>query len=122
MSVTKGELENEISKRLTQWEKQYMGKGSLKVKTDILRNMVIVTLKGTLTPAEQKLAETNEGKRAVKRIRTDLLESGKAELGQIIWELTGLKTVSFHNDLSTKTGERLMVFVLSDNLEKKLGA
>ncbi|NUJ41226.1 DUF2294 family protein, partial [Pseudoalteromonas sp. 0303] len=41
---TKGELEDQISRALTQWEKEYLGRGPLSVKTDILRNMVIVQL------------------------------------------------------------------------------
>ncbi|WP_143521126.1 Na-translocating system protein MpsC family protein, partial [Pseudomonas sp. 2995-1] len=43
---TKGSIEAEISKALTQWEKDYLGRGSVSVKTDILRDMIIVTLQG----------------------------------------------------------------------------
>ncbi|MCY9423459.1 Na-translocating system protein MpsC family protein, partial [Bacillus paralicheniformis] len=56
--VTKGSLEAEISKTLTQWEKDYLGRGSVSVKTDILRNMVIISLNGILTPAEYELCST----------------------------------------------------------------
>ncbi|WP_201259402.1 DUF2294 domain-containing protein [Paenibacillus sp. LC231] len=119
-SMSKGELEDKISRILTQWEKEYLGRGSVLVKTDIMRNMIIVGLKGILTPAEQKLAETSEGMLSVKRIRADLVESGRDQLGKMILELTGEQVVSFHTDISTRTGERVMVFVLSDNLEKKI--
>lgn len=44
-----------ISKILTQWEKEYLGRGSVLVKTDIMRNMIIVGLKGILTLAEPKI-------------------------------------------------------------------
>ncbi|OIB01624.1 hypothetical protein AK95_29060 [Paenibacillus sp. LC231] len=118
--MSKGELEDKISRILTQWEKEYLGRGSVLVKTDIMRNMIIVGLKGILTPAEQKLAETSEGMLSVKRIRADLVESGRDQLGKMILELTGEQVVSFHTDISTRTGERVMVFVLSDNLEKKI--
>jgi uncharacterized protein YbcI len=113
-------MEDTISRRLTQWEKQYFGKGSLLVKTDILRNMIIVVLKGTLTPAEQKLSETSEGKLSIKRSRTELLESGIDHLMQTVHGLTGVKITSFHTDMSTQTGERVMILMLSDNLEKQL--
>jgi uncharacterized protein YbcI len=117
---SKGDMEDTISRRLTQWEKQYFGKGSLLVKTDILRNMIIVVLKGTLTPAEQKLSETSEGKLSIKRSRTELLESGIDHLMQTVHGLTGVKITSFHTDMSTQTGERVMILMLSDNLEKQL--
>jgi uncharacterized protein YbcI len=52
MNKSKGSMEAEISKALTQWEKDYLGRGSVTVKTDIIRDMIIVSLRGVLTPAE----------------------------------------------------------------------
>lgn len=118
--MSKGRLEAEISRALTQWEKDFLGRGSVTVKTDILRDMVIVVLKGILTPAEYKLSETMEGLMSVKKIRSDLVESGREELNRIIKELTAEEVLSFHTDISTKTGERIMIFKLSVDLEKKL--
>ncbi|MDC3412185.1 DUF2294 domain-containing protein [Aquibacillus sp. 3ASR75-11] len=117
---TKGSLEAEISKALTQWEKDFLGRGSVSVKTDILRDMVVVTLNGILTPAEYKLCETKEGLLSVKRIRSDLVESGREKLHQLIRDLTDEELVSFHTDISTRTGERIMIFRLASNLQKKL--
>lgn len=116
----KGSLEAEISKALTQWEKDYLGRGSVSVKTDILRDMIVVALNGILTPAEFKLCETKEGLLSVKRIRCDLVETGLEKLGQLIKDLTGEEVVSFHTDISTRTGERIMIFRLSNDLQKKL--
>ncbi len=118
--MTKGRLESEISKALTQWEKDYLGRGSVTVKTDILRDMVIVMLKGVLTQAEYKLAETREGLLSVKKMRSDLVESGIEELSDIMFKLSGAEVVSFHTDLSTKTGERIMVFRLAKDLERTM--
>jgi uncharacterized protein YbcI len=117
---TKGSLEAEISKALTQWEKDYLGRGSVSVKTDILRDMVVVALNGILTPAEYKLCDTKEGLLSVKRIRSDLVESGREKLCQLIRDLTGEEVMSFHTDISTRTSERIMVFRLSSDLQKKL--
>lgn len=117
---TKGSLEAEISKALTQWEKDYLGRGSVSVKTDILRDMLIVSLSGVLTPAEYKLCDAKEGLLSVKRMRSDLVESGRDFIGNVIKELTGVEVKSFHTDLSTKTGERIMVFKLAGNLQDKL--
>ena len=96
MKKSKGVYEAEISKAITQWEKDYLGRGSLSVKTDILRDMVIINLQGILTPAEYRVCETNEG----------------------LLNIKGIEVVSFHSDLSTVTGERVIVFKLKDNFEK----
>ncbi|ADC49009.1 MULTISPECIES: Na-translocating system protein MpsC family protein [Alkalihalophilus] len=119
VSKTKGSMEAEISKVLTQWEKDYLGRGSVSVKTDILRDMIIVNLLGVLTPAEHSLSKTKEGMLSIKRIRADLIESGKDGLIDIISSITGEEVKSFHTDVSTTTGERIMVFKLTANLEKK---
>lgn len=118
MKKSKGVYEAEISKAITQWEKDFLGRGSLSVKTDILRDMVIIHLQGILTPAEYRVCETNEGLLNIKRTRSELVESGQDDLNDLIFEITGVKVSSFHSDLSTVTGERVIVFKLEDNFEK----
>ena len=118
MKKSKGVYEAEISKAITQWEKDFLGRGSLSVKTDILRDMIIINLQGILTPAEYRVCETNEGLLNIKRTRSELVESGQDDLNDLIFEITGVKVSSFHSDLSTVTGERVIVFKLEDNFEK----
>ena len=89
-------------------------------KTDILRDMVIVSLQGILTPAEYRVCKTNEGLLNIKRTRSELVESGEEDLSRIIKDLTGLNVKSFHSDLSTITGERVMIFKLEDRFDKAL--
>ena len=120
MDLTKGALEAEISKALTHWEKHYLGRGSVSVKSDILREMIIVSLRGILTPAEYSVCKNKEGLLSVKVNRNSLVESGVDELKEIIYTITGLEVTSFYTDLSTQTGERVMVFKLSGDLEHKL--
>ncbi|MCI3922829.1 DUF2294 domain-containing protein [Paenibacillus sp. TRM 82003] len=117
---TKGTVEAEISMALTQWEKDFLGRGSVIVKTDIVRNMILVVLKGVLTPAEKQVASRRDGIVSVKRIRADLVEAGREELDRMIGDITGERIASFHTDLSTKTGERVMVFLMERNLEDRL--
>ncbi|MBF8378593.1 DUF2294 domain-containing protein [Alicyclobacillus mali] len=119
-SKLKGCIEADISNALTKWEKDYLGRGSVSVKTDILRDMIIVSLHGILSSAEYALCETYEGMLSVKRTRTSLVESGVEDLKVIIRRITGEEVKSFFTDLSTRTGERIMVFRLHSDLERKL--
>ena len=119
MDMTKGTLESEISKALTHWEKQYLGRGSVSVKSDILRDMIIVSLRGILTPAEYSVCEDKEGLLSVKEHRKSLVESGVEELKEIIFTITGFEVLSFHTDLSTRSGERIMVFKLSGDCQQQ---
>lgn len=120
MDKTKGNIEAEISKALTHWEKSYLGRGSVSVKSDILRDMIIVVLHGILTPAEYSLCQNTEGLLSVKEHRNSLVESGLEELKKLITSITDEEVISFHTDISTQTGERIMVFKLSHDLQSKL--
>lgn len=97
---------------MIQWEKDYMGRGPTEAKTDILREMIIVTLRGILSPSEQHLARDKEGMALVKKLRQQLVEQGRSELEGIIYKNIPAKVVSLHTDISTKTGERIFVFIM----------
>lgn len=118
MKISKGSFETEISNSITEWEKNYLGCESVSVKVDILRDMIIVSLEGVLTPAEYNVCETEEGMLTVKKTRSKLVESGIEDFKVIISNITGEKVKSFHTDISSRTGERVMVFKLVNNLEK----
>lgn len=120
MKTKKGTYEAEISKAITQWEKDFLGRGSLSVKTDILRDMILVSLQGVLTQAEYKVCETNEGLLTIKKTRSKLVESGIDALNEIVLSITGEVVKGFHTDLSSRTGERVMIFKLYNDLEKQL--
>jgi len=120
MEKSKGAIEAEISRELTHWEKTYLGRGSVSVKSDILRDMIIVVLRGILTPAEYSLCKDERGLLSVKQNRNSLVESGIEELKEIIFNITGQEVISFYTDLSTKTGERVIVFRLAADLESQL--
>lgn len=119
MEMTKGACESKISKAITQWEKEYLGRGSLSVKTDIMRDMIIVDLQGVLTPAEYSVCETQEGLLSIKRTRSKLVESDMDRLYQMIFEITQQDVKSFHTDLSSRTGERMMIFKMHHNIEEQ---
>lgn len=115
--TTKGQLEAEIGNALVQFEVDYMGRGPQETKASIIEDMVLIRLKGVLTPAEQKLANTTKGMELIKNLRSNLLEEARELLSQVLEEITGLKVISLHTDISTKTGERVIIFTLNEDLE-----
>jgi len=117
---TKGQVEAEISQAVVKFELEYMGRGPSDVRTRLLQDMIVVRLQGILTPAERQLVKV-EGVELIKQVRAKLLETGKSGLKQSVEEITGLSAVSMHADLSTTTGERVILFVMADNVEEKFG-
>jgi len=115
MTKTKGEIEAEISEAIIKFEKEYMGRGPEETKTYIIDDLVLVRLQGVLTPAEKQLAKVDEdtrGRALIKQVRVELLERGKILLETIIQDITGKKVKSLHTDISTSTGERVIIFTL----------
>jgi len=127
MSKTQGKLEAEISEALIKFEKEYMGRGPEQTKTYIIGDMIVVRLQRVLTPAEQQLAGASDEMRGltlIKQVRTELLEKARPLLERIILDLTSRTVKSLHTDISTATGERVIIFTLDSpvlfNSEKDL--
>ena len=116
---TKGQIESQISEAIIKFEKEYMGRGPKETKTYIIKDMIFIRLKGVLTSAEEQLAKTAEGSELIKKTRIQLLEGARFLLENIISDITGYQVKSLHTDISTKTGERIIIFILYKNLEDK---
>lgn len=119
MNKSKGQIEAEISEAVIKFEKEFMGRGPLETKTYILDDIVLVRLKGVLTKAEQQLSRSGHngerGRQLIKQVRIELLEKGRPLLEAIVQDVTHQKVKSMHTDISTITGERVIVFVLDDS-------
>ncbi len=75
----------------------------------------MVRLQGVLTAAEQHLVRSlpaEKGRDLLKQVRTHLLETARPLLEAMVQEITGIKVVSLHHDISTVTGEEVVLFTL----------
>ena len=117
---TIGEIEAEISRAIVQFEIDYMGRGPKETRAYIIEDMVVVRLKGVLTPAEEQLTKSVDGKELVKKMRATLIDKARPLLYQVVGDITGTKILDLHTDISTESGERVFVFALENNLEKTL--
>jgi len=121
-AMTKGQVESRISEAIIKFEKDYMGRGPTETKAYIIKDMVLVRLKGVLTPAEEQLAKSPEGADLIKKTRVRLLESARLLLETMVVEISGCQVQSLHTDISTKTGERVIIFTLDKDLEEAFPA
>jgi len=117
--ISKGLLESQISEAIIKFEIEYMGRGPEETKTYIIKDMVFIRLKGVLTTAEKNLVRDMEGKLLIKKTRVLLLEKSRNVLETLVQNITGVKLITLHTDISTKTGERIIIFVMGENLEER---
>lgn len=116
---TQGEHEAAFSQAITRFEKDFLGRGPADVRTFFIQDMILVRVRGILTPAEVKLSETPNGRELVKESRRHLFEVSRPHLEQIVKEILNCKIISLHTDVSTKTGERVIVLTLNEDLNKR---
>jgi len=112
---TKGQIEAEITEAVIRFEKEYMGRGPVEAKTYIVDDMVLVRLKGVMSRAEHQLATEGDaprGRDLIKQVRRESLERGRMLLEAVVRDAVRQNVVSLHTDISTVTGERVIVFTL----------
>lgn len=117
---TKGSLEKQIAEAVIAFWRELLGRGPEDTRTFILQDMVIVRMKGVLTTEERHLARSEKGRGLVKQMRVLLREMHSGEIEAVIAAKTGCQVISSHSDMSTKTGERVEIYMLDQNLEKRL--
>jgi uncharacterized protein YbcI len=117
---TKGQIEAAVTAALTQFERDHLGRGPKEARTFILQDLVLVRLKGILSPAERQLATEPGGVDAIKTIRSRLIESSSDTLVAIVEDATGARVLTMHTDISSRTGERVFLFGLDRDLEATL--
>lgn len=117
---TKGEIESAIRNAIIKFEQEFMGRGPDDVKAFIVRDQVLIRLRGVLTPAERQLAKTVDGIDMVKRLRQNLIAQGRDKLCEQITEITSLKVTALFTDIDAQIGERVIVFVLEKDLESNV--
>jgi len=115
---TQGEIEAATCEGITRFEQEYMGRGPKDIQAHLIDDLLVVRLQGVLTAAEQQLVKSlpaEKGMDLLKQVRTQLVETARPVLESMILEVTGVKVVSLHHDISTVSGEELVVFTLAES-------
>jgi len=95
-----------------------MGRGPKDIHAHIINDLLVVRLQGVLTSAEQHLVKTmptEKGRDLLKQVRSQLIEIARPKLEEIIRDITGVLPVSLHHDISTVTGEEIVIFTLAES-------
>ncbi|HMN39669.1 MAG TPA: DUF2294 domain-containing protein [Phycisphaerales bacterium] len=113
---TQGEIEAAICQGMARFEQEYMGRGPKAIHAHLVGDLLIVRLTGVLTAAEQHLAKSlpgEKGRDLLKQVRTHLIETARPLMEAMVEQVTGVKVLSLHHDISTVTGEEVVLFTLA---------
>ena len=115
---SQGEIEAAVCEGISRFEQEYMGRGPKDIHTHLIADLLIVRLQGVLTAAEQHLVKSltaEKGRDLLKQVRTHLIETARPVMEALIQEITDVKVVSLHHDISTATGEEIVLFTLAES-------
>ena len=93
-----------------------MGRGPKDIHAHLIGDLLVVRLQGVLTAAEQHLVKSltgEKGRDLLKQVRIHLIETARPTMEALVQEATGIGVVSLHHDISTATGEEVLVFTLA---------
>jgi uncharacterized protein YbcI len=115
---TQGEIEAAICEGVSRFEQEYMGRGPKDIRTHLIGDLLLVRLQGVLTAAEQHLVTrlpAEKGRDLLKQVRTQLMETARPVMEAMVQEITGVRVLSLHHDISTVTGEEVLLFTLAQS-------
>jgi uncharacterized protein YbcI len=118
MMKTQGEIEAAVCEGISRFEQEYMGRRPKDVRAHLIGDLLVIRLHGALTAAEQHLVQAHsseKGRDLLKQVRFQLTEMARPFLEAMVQEVTGAKVVSLHQDLSTRTGEKIVIFTLAES-------
>ena len=135
---SQGEIEAAVCEAVSRFQQESIGRGPKDIHCHLLDTLVVVRLQGVLTPAERQLIDAGcraaangsaatdgehapeprtthgDGRSLVKQLRHHVVANGRGRLARIVEEAVGVRLVSVHHDISTVTGEEMLVFSLSE--------
>jgi uncharacterized protein YbcI len=114
---TQGEIEAAICEGMTRFEQVYMGRGPKDIHAHLIGDLLVIRLQGVLTAAEQHLVKSlpaEKGRDLLKQVRTHLMETARPVMEAMVQDVTAVKVLSLHHDISTLTGEEVVLFTLAE--------
>jgi len=135
---SQGEIEAAVCDGISKFHQEFIGRGPQDIRSHLLGTLLVVRLQGALSAAERQLLvpharpahaadapadpshngnghagdETN-GRALLKQVRSHMVAIGRFRLECIVREAAGVSLVSVHHDISTVTGEEVIVFSLA---------
>jgi uncharacterized protein YbcI len=119
---TQGEIEAAVSEGISRFKQDYMGRGPKDIHTHVLGDLLVIRLQGVLTAAEQQLVKSlaaEKGRDLLKQVRTHLIETSRPLMEAMVERITGVKVVTMHHDISTTTGEEVILFGLAQSPDRR---
>jgi CheY-like chemotaxis protein/uncharacterized protein YbcI len=116
-TLTEAESQGAICGCFIRFQADYLGWRSEEIQVHFINDLLLIRILGSLTLAECQLAKAStpaKGRDLIKEVRKQLLEVARPMLESMVHEVAGVKALSMHHDISTVTGEEVVLFPLAE--------
>ena len=116
-NLTQAESEAAICYGIIRFQEEYLGWRSQQVHAHFIKDLLVIRIDGVLALAERQLAKSlspEKGRDLIKQTRNQLIELARPMLESLVHEAVGVKVLSMHHDISTVTGEEMVIFPLAE--------
>ncbi len=115
---SRGEIEAAVCSAVARFQQDYMGRGPRDIQAHLIDDTLVVHLRGVLSAAEQRLIDRVDGSNGrgadlLKQLRSHLVLTGRPVLEELVAVATGARPITMHHDISTATGEEVIVVTLA---------
>lgn len=107
----------QIARVARAFEQQTAGRPPNSVGVVLSEDTVVVTLRGTLSPAEMALAKTQEGAAQLRELHRQLFATASQPLRQEIGRITGVEVREATAEVDTSTGTVVQLFSLAEAVD-----
>jgi CheY-like chemotaxis protein/uncharacterized protein YbcI len=115
--LTQAESEAAVCEGIIRFQEDYLGGEAEQIRVYFIKDLVVIRVLGALTVAERQLVKSfspEKGRDLIKQTREQLLELARPMLESMVHEVVGVKVRSMHHDISTVTGEEVVLFSLTE--------
>jgi CheY-like chemotaxis protein len=115
--LTQAESEAAVCEGIIRFQEDYLGGGAEQIRVRFIKDLLVIRILGALTVAERQLVKSlspEKGRDLIKQTREQLLELARPMLESMVHEVVGVKVLSMHHDISTVTGEEVVLFSLTE--------
>ena len=115
--LTQAESEAAVCEGIIRFQEEYLGGGAEQIRVHFIKDLLVIRILGALTVAERQLVKSvspEKGRDLIKQTREQLLELARPMLESMVHEVVGVKVLSMHHDISTVTGEEVVLFSLTE--------
>ena len=117
---TKGSIEAEVANTVVRFHREQQGRGPTEVRAHLVGDLILVRSSGIFTQTESRLAVSEEGRRLIKSARYELRSITREEIEGLVSGIVGCAVRRSYYDLDVEAAEQVEVYVLAEDLEKRL--